>query len=38
MVRRELPGSEHIYEISAKEPESAAEALSRFVEVISRAR
>jgi signal recognition particle receptor subunit beta len=38
MVRRDLPGSEHIYEISAKDPESATAALSRFVEVISRAR
>jgi hypothetical protein len=38
MVRRELPGSKNIYEISAKDPESATEALSRFVEVLSRAR
>jgi len=35
MVRRELPGSKHIYEISAKDPASAREALCQFVEVIT---
>lgn len=35
MVRRELPGSTHIYEISAKDPASAKEALNLFVEAIT---
>jgi small GTP-binding protein len=37
MVRRELPGSTHLYEISAKDPESARNALGRFVESITKA-
>lgn len=38
MVKRELAGSIHVYEISAKDPASAREALGRFVEVITKAR
>jgi len=36
MVRRELPGSSYIYEVSAKDPSSAREALGRFVEDITK--
>jgi hypothetical protein len=36
-VRRELPGSPYMYEISAKDPASARNALGRFVESITRA-
>jgi uncharacterized protein len=35
MVRRELPGSTHIYEIYAKDPVSARDALGQFVESIT---
>ncbi|MDD1705949.1 MAG: GTP-binding protein [Methanoregulaceae archaeon] len=38
MVRRELPGNTNIYEISAKDPSSAREALGRFVEDIAKNR
>ncbi len=38
MVRRELPGTKYIYEISAKDSTSAREALGQFVEVITKAR
>ncbi len=37
MVRRELPGSTHLYEISAKDPASARNALGWFVEAITKA-
>lgn len=35
MVRKELPGDTHVYEISAKDPASAREALNRFVRDIT---
>ena len=37
MVRRELPEIPHIYEISAKDPASAQNALEQFVEAITKA-
>jgi hypothetical protein len=37
MVRRDLPGSIYMYEISAKDPASARNALGSFVESITRA-
>lgn len=38
MVKRQLTGSKYIYEISAKDPASAREALGRFVEAIIKSR
>ncbi len=37
MVRRELPGTRCIFEISARDPTSAREALGKFVKVIRKA-
>lgn len=34
MVRRELPGTRYTYEINARDPSSAREALGKFVDVI----
>jgi uncharacterized protein len=38
MVRRDLPGGPYTYEISAKDPVSARNALDRFLEAITKAR